>query len=132
MLPEPLSLPVELESCIHEASAVAFHVTGFPQAPGIFSVIDCPGGSGCKRVAVNDRWVGATCSAQVVGMVGVAGMNVGVGVAAPGAGVVVLVMLVCVPVPVLIPGVLPLDMGVPAIGEFAGVCVFPGHVVETT
>lgn len=130
-LPEPLSLPVELESCIHEASAVAVHVTGFPQAPVVFSVIDCPGGSGCKRVAVNDRWVGATCSAQEAGVVGVAVMDVGVGVAAPGAGVAVLVMPVTVPVPVFIPGVATVVMGVPATGEMADVCGFPGHVVET-
>lgn len=55
VLPEPLSVPVELESCIHEASAPALHVTGFPQVPVAFSVTGCPGGSGCKRVAVNDR-----------------------------------------------------------------------------
>lgn len=138
---EPLSLPFDLESCIHEASALAAHVTGSPQVPVVFSIIFCPGGSGCKRVAVNDRWVGATCSMQVFGgIVGVvAGIDVGTGVAVPGAGVtvpgvVVLVIPVAVPVPVFIPGVPPVDvdMGVLATGEMVGVCVSPGRIVEPT
>ena len=127
-------MPLELESCIHEESAVAVQVTGFPQVPVVFSEIDCPGGSGCKRLAVNDSWAGAACSTQVFGGVGVvAGVDVpGAGVAV--AGVVVAVMPVTVPVPVFTPGItlVDVDTGVPATGELAGVCVSAGHGVELT
>lgn len=138
VLPEPLSLPVELESCTHEALALAVHVTGSPQVPVIFSVTVCPGGSGCRRVAVNERWAGATCSTQVPGaVVGVVpGMDVGVavpGAGVTGPGVVVPGIAVAVPVPVFMPGVTPgnADVGVPA-GEVAGVGVSPGQVVEAS
>lgn len=60
MLPEPLSLPDGLESCIHEALALAVHVTGLPQESVVLSVTVCPGGSGCRAVAVNERWAGPT------------------------------------------------------------------------
>ena len=131
VLPEPLSLPVVLENCIHEASAVAFHITGFPHVLVVFSVINCPGGSGCKRVAVNDRWDGAACRIQEVRVVGVdVGMDTGVGVPAP--GVVVPVELVLVPVCVPVPRIAMAEVGigVPATGEMAGVRVSPAHVVE--
>jgi hypothetical protein len=116
-LPEPLSLPVELENCIQEESAAAFHITGSPQLPVVLSVIDCPGGLGCREVAVNDKWAGAVCSTQEVGAVemavgvdaGVVEVLTGVGMPAPG---------VEVPVPVAV-----ISVDVPSPGVARGVCV---------